>query len=202
MPSIDVDEYIRFEGHSPKTSYSSEIARYTQRNDAVNHIFFRGKYDFRIVSDPSTEVDIASRHRGRKLAPHRKTKYVVRPDRVYTLFVHWPTSLVNGSRGLNLTSDHAVINHYRLLKGERHYDDATTDDTTLVSEAALVKKSMLEMYGSAWTDFSHELHHSSLSLIALSNATSSQLSTGLVMHRCNERNMYSLIDELDTEDVD
>jgi len=155
MPSIDVDEYLRFSGQKISTSFYDRL---TQLVDGANirEISFT-KYDFLMPQDPMTMLDTTSQLRGQYTA-HECPKYVYKPDLVYTLFIHWTSSYVSGSRRLAVATKTAVVHHYRNTNPR----SGRSLDPSLVEESVFLSTELQITYGVTWSDLAPTLRPSKL----------------------------------------
>ena len=119
LPSLDIDEYINmkdgsvFEGGKVPEDYlgSSWDAIVKKRGlqpNTVRSMEFN-IYRFALVQPGRVELSSVLREpRKQPTCP----KFVVNPNLVDTVFVHWATSWKNGTQNLHLGTDTLVVHHY------------------------------------------------------------------------------------------
>eukprot|EP00438_Fugacium_kawagutii_P012708 Skav228198 [mRNA] locus=scaffold704:191458:192162:- [translate_table: standard] len=123
LPHMDIDEFFHMKdgnvfagGEVPDdylgTTWDALVASQGYQTNEVHSISFP-LYRFDIA-DPG-QIELSSVLREEKVQP-TCPKYAVNTNVVNAIFTHWVTSWEAGSRGLSLSGDTAVANHYR----ERH----------------------------------------------------------------------------------
>jgi len=123
MPSIDVDEYLTSKTSGDTASLRQIISEHVPMHSQWHSVSF-GRYDFQLPQDPYSELDISSQLRPSELAP-LCPKYMVRPDRAHTLFIHWVAEPVDpAEKSLYLPPHQLVGFHYRQVKP---LENATVD---------------------------------------------------------------------------
>jgi len=179
---VDVDEYLHFRGSQGSSSSSSgeedghnvnffsalkalehssvssllqkglsSVSSAKASSFAVHSVSF-GRFTFRQEKDPQQTLKLASTMREVAVAPICP-KYVLKPKLCNTLFVHWPTSWVEGSTSLIVTPDSLVGNHYRT----QDETSTTSVDEVLAREAQEVGELLKLRYGVSWQGLAKSL---------------------------------------------
>eukprot|EP00928_Gymnodinium_smaydae_P063320 TRINITY_DN46944_c0_g1_i1.p1 TRINITY_DN46944_c0_g1~~TRINITY_DN46944_c0_g1_i1.p1 ORF type:complete len:538 (-),score=72.61 TRINITY_DN46944_c0_g1_i1:152-1765(-) len=124
MPSIDTDEYIHFPWNN---NFVDAVAPYLERRLATHSLSF-SRFQFKLPR-ASTDLHMSSKLREpqyAKLCP----KFIIRPDLVRAVFIHWVTSWEGDAEGSMLTGLWAA--HYRLAAEE--------DEKRLVSDDRIARE--------------------------------------------------------------
>jgi hypothetical protein len=177
MPSIDLDEYIPL----PNSFYGNVsdfldrmVGNYGHPEVVPARIgaLSVGRFNFR-YPETERELLISSIWRESTLAP-LYPKYFVNPANVHTLFVHWPTSWVNGSVFLGIPASEFFLHHYRLY----NKSVTNTSDESLLEQVPALTNNLLNQFGRSWSDIVYSLYpqgfpdQSSLKKVRLSSGAS------------------------------
>ena len=172
IPTTDVDEFLvmkdesLFGGSVPRDYLSSAwdaiVKREGFQTNQVHAIYWE-RYNF--AATAPEEVELSSTLRQQKVFP-ACPKFLLNVTRsvefralaaevkvVDTIFIHWPTSFREGTKGIHLTPEKLVAHHYReqtglkeFMGGDVPYD---TTDTSLQQDAAPLQAALTKRHGKA-----------------------------------------------------
>lgn len=142
MATIDSDEYLHFEGEKNLADGLRGIEKDSEH--LINSVSFP-RYQYMVPKD-SKALQLTSDRRENKFA-NLCPKYILQPDNVYTLFIHWTVSKREGSKTVIPGGDIWAA-HYRL-------DDSTViqkkiilvEDAAMAGEVTELQTRMVERYG-------------------------------------------------------
>jgi len=151
IPTMDVDEYIRqTDGEYDFNSLVPEQLGVHIKGSMIHSLMF-GRYTFRHPEDPK-DFQLTSIYREKELA-NAMPKFVVKPDLVYALYTHWPTSWSGESYPLGLPADSLVAHHYRTT----NKDSTTEKDKALYRQHKVLWNQLESRFQSKWSTFCKKL---------------------------------------------
>ncbi|CAJ1358254.1 unnamed protein product [Effrenium voratum] len=162
LPTIDWDEYLivkegapaRWHGPNFMANLWDQVAAEASLTHNEVHAVMLSRYQFAV--SPASELDTTSTLRERKVA-RKLLKYVVNPDVVNSVFVHWPTSWAEGTFALKLKRGVASLNHYRLSEEEVGEGNGMVRDEALVPEVPAIANALRARFGKPWEKLMLEL---------------------------------------------
>lgn len=151
IPTMDVDEYIR----QPQGDYDFDSLIPEKLGLHVNgsmiHSLMFGRYTFRHPED-SKDFQLTSIYREKELAI-AMPKFVVKPNLVYTLYTHWPTSWLGETYPLGLPADALVAHHYRTTDK----DSTSEKDKALYKQHKVLWNQLESRFQLKWSSFVKKL---------------------------------------------
>lgn len=148
IPTMDVDEYIKMPD-SGTYDFNSLIPEKigVGLNRSHIHALMFGRYIFRHPDDPQ-DLQLTSIYREKDIAD-AMPKYVVRPERVFSLFTHWPTSWEGELYPLGIPPEQLVAHHYRAIDKAK----TTEKDKSLFRQHKALSHKLESRYQSKWSIF-------------------------------------------------
>mmetsp|Transcript_84177 Transcript_84177/g.234714 ORF Transcript_84177/g.234714 Transcript_84177/m.234714 type:complete len:502 (-) Transcript_84177:95-1600(-) len=141
MATVDLDEYLHIPDHPDITEGLDEIGDHCET--PLSAVSFR-RYQY-VLPEEARTLQLTSVDREDHFAP-LCPKYILRPEQVHALFIHWPTSMEAGFE--NVFASDVWAAHYRLTNERVKSDNLTMErDDTLEGEAATLERRLLARYG-------------------------------------------------------